>query len=99
MKGNHTVTKSNDTATTVSNESIDVNLHVHQLLAKHRSIAAIWCIDDVKGIRPHLTDDQAWEVLEEAGRKHDAEYGISWTTLEVFADMMFPDPARKWRQS
>jgi hypothetical protein len=67
-----------------------VNLYVHDLLAKHRQIAAIWAIEDVKGIRPHLTDDQAWEVLEQVGRKHDAEYGISWTTLECVADDLFP---------
>ena len=34
-------------------------------------------------------DDQAWEALEEVGRKHDAEYGISWTTLECMADILF----------
>jgi hypothetical protein len=86
------MTDTNDTATHVCNELVDVNRHVHQLLAKHKSIAAIWCIDDVKGIRPHLTDDQAWEVLEEVGRKHDAEWGISWTTLETVADDLFPKP-------
>jgi len=73
-------------------ETIDIDdVDFHQLLAKDGKIAAIWCIEDVKGIRPHLTDDQAWEVLEEVGRKHDAEYGISWTTLGDFADMMFPE--------
>lgn len=86
------MTNTDDTATTVPIEPLDINLHVHALLAKHRSIAAIWCTDDVKGIRPHLTDDQAWQVLEETGRKHDAEYGISWTTLEQFANEMFPQP-------
>jgi hypothetical protein len=68
----------------------DANLYVHDLLAKHQQIAAIWAIEDVKGVRPHLTDDQAWEVLERVGRKHDAEYGISWTTLECVADDLFP---------
>jgi hypothetical protein len=71
---------------------MDITLYVHQLLAKHRQIAAIWCIDDVKGIRSHLTDDQAWEVLEQVGDKHDAEWGITWTTLETVADDMFPEP-------
>lgn len=68
----------------------DVNLYVHDLLARHQQIAAIWAIEDVKGIRPHLTDDQAWDVLERVGDKHDAEYGISWTTLEIVADDLFP---------
>jgi hypothetical protein len=74
------------------NEPVDIDHHVHQLLAEHRQIAAIWCIDDVKGIRPDLTDDQAWEVLEQIGDKHDAEMGISWTTLETVADDLFPEP-------
>jgi hypothetical protein len=67
----------------------------HQLLARDGKIAAIWCIQDVKHLRPDLTDEEAWEVLEEVGRKHDAEYGITWTTLEVFADELFPQPASK----
>jgi hypothetical protein len=67
----------------------NVGLFAHQLLAERQQIAAIWCIEDVQGIRPDLTDDQAWEVLEEVGRKHDAELGISWTTLEIFADDLF----------
>jgi len=68
----------------------DITLYVHDLLAKHRQIGAIWAIEDVKGSRPHLTDDQAWEVLERVGEKHDAEWGITWTTLESVADDLFP---------
>jgi hypothetical protein len=67
----------------------DVNSFVHRLLAKHRKIAAIWCAEDVQGIRPDLTADQAWEVLERVGDKHDAEHGISWTTLECVAEDLF----------
>jgi hypothetical protein len=64
---------------------------VHRLLAHYSRIAAIWCVDDVRQIRPDLTATQAWEVLAEVGRKHDAEYGISWTTLECMADILFDD--------
>jgi len=70
-------------------ESFDVNCFVHSLLARCHKVAAIWCIEDVQGIRPDLSDDQAWEVLEEVGRKHDPSYGISWTTLECMADILF----------
>jgi len=70
-------------------EPFDINHFVHRLLASDRKIAAIWCIEDVLGIRPDLTADQAWEVLERAGDKHDAEYGISWTTLECVAEDLF----------
>ncbi len=71
----------------------DINLHVHQLLAEHRQIAAIWSIEDVQGVRPYLTDDQAWEVLQLVGDKADAEWGITWVTLETIADELFPEPA------
>ena len=47
----------------------------------------------MKGIRPDLTDEQASEVIEEVGRKADAEYGINWTTLECMADILFPKTA------
>src|SRR5438309_11015354 len=70
-------------------EAFDVNGFVHSLLSRCHKVAAIWCIEDMKAIRPDLTDDQAWEALEEVGRKHDAEYGISWTTLECMADILF----------
>jgi hypothetical protein len=74
-------------------ETFDFNPFVHTLLALDRQIAAIWCIDDVKGIRPHLSDDQAWEVLKAVGDRHDASWGICWTTLEIVADDLFPqDP-------
>jgi len=49
----------------------------------------------VKHIRPDLTDDQAWEVLEQVGDKHDAEWGITWTTLETVADDLFPEPTNE----
>jgi hypothetical protein len=68
----------------------DITLYVHHLLAKHRQISAIWSIEDVKGVRPHLTDDQAWEVLELVSDKHDAEWGITWMMLQDVADALFP---------
>jgi hypothetical protein len=72
-------------------EPQDIDLYVHSLLAKHRKIAVIWSIEDVQGIRPYLTDDQAFEVLEQVGRKHDANWGICYITLQTVADDMFPD--------
>jgi len=77
--------------------SSDVNRHVRELLAKHHRIAAIWCIDDILGVRPHLTKEQAWEALQQVDDLHDAEWGISWTTLETVADDLFPErePERK----
>ena len=76
-------------STDLHDEPFDINDFVHRLLACDGKIAAIWCDEDVQGIRPDLTAEQAMEVLEEVGRKHDAEYGIGWTTLECMADILF----------
>ena len=62
---------------------------IHELLAKHRQIAAIWGIEDVQSIRPDLSEGQAWEVLQQVDRHKDAELGITWLTLEMAADDLF----------
>ena len=49
-----------------------------------------WSVDDVLGIRPDLTDDQAMEVLENVADNHDAEYGVCWDTLVFWAHSLFP---------
>ena len=84
------MTDTNDNPTT-EQEPVDLDGQIQKLLAKKRQVAAIWCIEDVQGLRPHLTDEQAWEVLQQVGDIHDAEYGISWMTLETVADDMFPN--------
>jgi hypothetical protein len=81
-----------------TDEPVDINRHVRELLVKHRSIAAIWCTDDVRGVRPHLTEEQAWEVLQQVDDHHDAEWGINWTTLETTADDLCPKPTRRRRK-
>ena len=40
------------------------------------------------GGRPDLTDDQCWEVLQQAERRHDSEIGINWTVLISHADTL-----------
>ena len=53
-------------------------------------IAITWHIDDVKEIRPDLTDEQCREVLQQADRRHDASVGINWDVLAIHADDLFP---------
>jgi len=66
-------------------------IDIQQLLRQRRQVAVVWCIDDVKSVRPDLNDDQAWEVLEQAYDVHDCEWGFTWTHLETVADDMFPE--------
>jgi hypothetical protein len=83
---------------TKANTGNDEPIDARELLAKHRMIGVVWSIVDVQQVRPHLTDDQAWEVLQEVERKHDAECGITWTTLEIVADGLFPTPTSRRRK-
>jgi len=53
-------------------------------------IAIIWSINDVQGVRPDLTDEQAFDVLQAVERRHDTTIGITWDTLEIQADLLFP---------
>lgn len=64
---------------------------IHALLARRRQIAVIWCTEDVQEIRPGISEEQAWEVLQAASRYHDATIGINWDVLGCHADMLFGD--------
>jgi len=68
-----------------------VEIDVHALLAARRQIAPIWSVEDVQSVRPDLTDDQAWEVLQYAERRHDAEIGINWEVLSCHAELVHGD--------
>jgi hypothetical protein len=72
-------------------EETELDIDIHELLAEQCQIAVVWSIEDVHQVRPDLTDDQCWEVLERASRKHDAGIGITWDVLKCHADDLFGD--------
>jgi hypothetical protein len=55
-------------------------------------LASWWSIEDVQGERPHLSDEQAREVLAMIDRSHDANIGINWDFIQDIADMLFDEP-------
>lgn len=61
---------------------------IKKLINKNQ-IEIIWSIDDVKHVRPDLTDKQCREVLEKVDHYHDPDVGVSWYTLEYWADELF----------
>jgi hypothetical protein len=75
----------------ISSAPCDIDLH--ELLANRRQIASIWSIEDVQSIRPDLSEEQAWEVLQAADRHHDATLGINWDVLACHAEMLFGNAA------
>ena len=51
-------------------------------------ISITWCIEDVKSLDDSLTDEECRDVLEIAKDNHDAEWGLSWATLQVYIDQI-----------
>jgi hypothetical protein len=51
-----------------------------------------FCTDDVLSIRPDLTEEQAFEVLETVLNNDDSDCGLTAETLEFWAGSMFPLP-------
>ncbi len=68
---------------------MNVEIDLDDVLADRNQIAIIWDIDDVKAIRPDLTDEQAWEVLSTAKKWHDRDYGVTLGSLESIANHFF----------
>jgi len=69
------------------------DIDVYALVAQRRQIAIIWSIEDVQEMRPDLTDEQAWKVLQLVERRLDASIGVDWHTLECVAEELFgPNP-------
>lgn len=50
-----------------------------------------WSYEDVQSVAEDLTDDEAREVLEIMAHKSDANIGINWTSIEVWADWVRGD--------
>ena len=64
-----------------------------KLLAEQGRIGIIWGIEDVKEIRSDLNDEQAWNVLTEVERRHDATNGVNWDSIKSIADELYAEPA------
>lgn len=66
-------------------------IDIHEILAERRLIGLLWGIEDVHEVRPGLSEDQCWEVLQFVECHKDAELGINWQTLEFAAEELFGD--------
>ena len=66
-------------------------LDLDRLHTERKEIATVWMIADVTSIRPDLTEEQAWDVLQVADRRHDATIGINLEVLHYHAQSLFGD--------
>ena len=54
-------------------------------------IAYLWSIEDVKELRPDLTDEECMAVLKKCQFNSDADIGMNWDILRSQADELFPE--------
>lgn len=52
---------------------------------------SLWQVEDVRGQRSDLTDDQCRKVLRQIERGHDATIGINWDVIDVVADILYSE--------
>jgi hypothetical protein len=70
----------------------EYEIDIDELLEQEHVIGHFWGIDDVQEVRPDLSDDQAWEVLQTVDRRLDSNLGINWEIVQIIADGLFPEP-------
>jgi hypothetical protein len=88
----------------ISNSNVDIDSDLYRnavkamdfingcdLVDTKTQMAIIWSIEDVQEVRPDLNDEQAGEVLSRVEDIHDCNCGITWDTLSIVADDMFPE--------
>jgi hypothetical protein len=92
VKAMNTKTNEEGTTATISEwmPKHDLTEHWQERLSKGGCIAIMWSIQDVKTMRPDLTDSECMEVLETVEQRHDASLGITWDTLDLWAEELFP---------
>jgi hypothetical protein len=77
-------------STVLSDLEFATEVDIDELLDESHAIADIWTAADVLHVRPDLDDEQAWHVLQVVQKRRDAQYGITWDTLEYVADEQYP---------
>jgi hypothetical protein len=55
------------------------------------SISLVWHIDDVRTVRPDLTDAQCRRVLQRVEHEQNADLGVTWDTLRDAAEDLYPE--------
>jgi len=49
-------------------------------------IEIIWSVDDIRSLNYECNDEQGMNVLESMLEDHDANYGITWATLDNWCE-------------
>lgn len=67
----------------------EFEVDLDELLQQNRIIGHLWTINDVREVRPQLTEEQAWEVLRESQDSLAVDERLNWNHIEKVADDLF----------
>jgi len=70
----------------------ECELDIRDLLDPLHAIALIWDTGMVRSTYPHLTEGQAWEILQECERNYKGEEGLTWDDIAEAVAGLHPDP-------
>ncbi len=82
-----------DTNLPQNHSTVDQEIDIHGILEHKRMIGHLWVTDDVRQVRPHLNDDEAWVVLQTVEQRLNSDFGINWDIIQDVADELYPEPA------
>lgn len=75
----------------------EFDFDLDEVLEEQRQIAILFTIDDVKEIRPDLTDDQAWQVLKNCRTRFRQCQSIDCEAIQMHTQELYgPPPSRRW---
>lgn len=72
---------------------IGAAIRFHDCIEAYHHLAIVWNTDDVVFARPHLSHEQAWQVLQQCWRIHEDKLSFQRDLLETVADELFPEAA------
>jgi hypothetical protein len=67
-----------------------VDVDIQELLAEQKAVALVFTTADVKKLRPDLTDEQTWEILQMFEAAAEDCPDPLYETMSQIADMHFP---------
>jgi hypothetical protein len=65
---------------------------IYRLLESDEAFVIVWTVEDVRSVRPDLTEEQCFEVLDACDNRHDANIGMNWDVIRMHAEDLFPEP-------
>ena len=78
-----------DEANTLAKEEFVSLVGAHRGYLEGECIAMLWTVEDIHGLRPDLTDEQAMNVLITTSENHDANVGVNWDVLHHWATDLY----------